>query len=317
RCVTGWAGSLQSPSIPGDAGWPDQGTTKRVAGRKGVAAVAAPTTAATKCRPWMTHAHVGAATAAKDPSARLRSLPMPQSPRRHALALTLALALPAAALAQATDAARALAADATIVDAHIDAPGVLVSSWADLGEAAPDREFDYPRAREGGLDVAFMSIYTAARQDESGSAWQAANIQIDAMEALVARHPDRFALLTSPGEVERLRTGGRVLLPLGLENGGPIGDDLAQLTFFRDRGVSYITLAHSGNNRIADSSYTVEKRWNGLSPFGREVVREMNRLGIMVDVSHLSDDAVRQSIELSSVPVIASHSALRHFTPDF
>ena len=242
---------------------------------------------------------------------------MSRHPLRHALAFALALSLPAAALAQATDAARALAADAVIVDTHIDAPGVLVSSWADLGEAAPDREFDYPRAREGGLDVAFMSIYTSARQDESGEAWQAANRQIDAMEALVARHPDRFALLRSSADVDRLRAGGRVLLPMGLENGGPIGDDLAQLEFFRNRGISYITLAHSGNNRIADSSYTVEKRWNGLSPFGREVIREMNRLGIMVDVSHISDEATRQAIELSTVPVIASHSALRHFTPDF
>ncbi|MGY1531093.1 dipeptidase [Luteimonas sp. A649] len=234
-----------------------------------------------------------------------------------ALAFVLSLALAAPAAAQATDAARALAADALIVDTHIDAPGVLVDTWADLGVAAPDREFDYPRAREGGLDVAFMSIYTSARQDESGTAWQAANIQIDAIEALAARHPDRFAILTSPRDVERLMAGGRVLLPLGMENGAPLGDDLAQLAFFHDRGVRYITLAHSANNRLADSSYTVEKRWNGLSPFGREVVREMNRLGIMVDVSHLSDDAVRQAVELSSVPVIASHSALRHFTPDF
>src|SRR5690606_12197320 len=141
--------------------------------------------------------------------------------------------------------------------------------------------------------------------------------QIDVVEALAARHPDRFALLASPRDVERLRKGGRVLLPMGLENGAPLGDDLAQLDFFRKRGISYITLAHSANNRIADSSYTVEKRWNGPSPFGPEVVLEMNRLGIMVDVSHLSDDAVRQAVELSSVPVIASHSALRHFTPDF
>jgi len=242
---------------------------------------------------------------------------MSRTTDRLALALALALIAPGAVLAQATDAARALAADALIVDTHIDAPGVLVSRWADLGQAAPDREFDYPRAREGGLDVAFMSIYTSARQDETGTAWQAANAQIDAIEALAARHPDRFALLTSPGDVERLRTGGRVLLPLGMENGAPIGDDLSQLAFFHARGIRYITLAHSGNNRIADSSYTVEKRWNGLSPFGRDVIAEMNRLGIMVDVSHLSDAAVRQAVELSTVPVIASHSALRHFTPDF
>ena len=242
---------------------------------------------------------------------------MPRHLRRSTLALAFAFALPAAALAQATDAARALAQDAVIVDTHIDAPGILLDTWADLGQPAPDREFDYPRAREGGLDVAFMSIYTSAAQDDDGSAWQVANAQIDAIEALAARHPDRFAILTSPCDVHRLRKGGRVLLPMGMENGAPIGDDLKQLGFFFDRGIRYITLAHSANNRISDSSYTLEKKWQGLSPFGREVVAEMNRLGIMVDVSHLSDAAVAQAVELSKVPVIASHSALRHFTPGF
>lgn len=236
------------------------------------------------------------------------------------LILLCCLALGAAAPAFAADAppqARALARDAVIVDTHIDAPGALMSKWADLGKAAPDREFDWPRARDGGLDVAFMSIYTSALQDDDGSAWQVANTMIDAIEALAARHPDKFAILTSPGDVERLRDGGRVLLPLGMENGAPIGDDLARLRFFFDRGIRYITLAHSANNRISDSSYALEKQWNGLSPFGREVVAEMNRLGIMVDVSHLSDAAVREAVALSRVPVIASHSALRHFTPGF
>ncbi|MBJ6981140.1 dipeptidase [Luteimonas sp. MC1572] len=231
--------------------------------------------------------------------------------------LAIALAAPTLALAQSTDAARALAADAVIVDTHIDAPGILVETWADLGVSAPDREFDYPRARAGGLDVAFMSIYTSPREDDAGSAWQSANAQIDAVEALAARHPDRFAIVTSPRDVEQLRQGGRVLLPLGMENGAPIGDDLAQVAFFHARGVRYITLAHSANNRISDSSYTIEKKWDGLSPFGREVVAEMNRLGMMVDVSHLSDAAVAQAVALSRVPVIASHSALRHFTPGF
>lgn len=238
--------------------------------------------------------------------------------RRHALfCCTMMLAIADVSAREAPDAARRLAQDAVIVDTHIDAPGALASKWADLGVEAPDREFDYPRARAGGLDVAFMSIYTSARRDEEGTAWQAANMQIDAVEALAARHPDKFAILRSPGDVDALRAGGRVLLALGMENGAPIGDDLAELQRFFDRGVRYVTLAHSANNRIADSSYTLEKRWNGLSPFGREVVAEMNRLGIMVDVSHLSDDAVRQAVELSRVPVIASHSALRHFTPGF
>lgn len=222
-----------------------------------------------------------------------------------------------ASAADAPDAARRLAHDAVIVDTHIDAPGILLDKWADLGMAADDREFDYPKARAGGLDVAFMSIYTSAAQDEDGSAWQVANTMIDGVEALAARHPDKFALLRSPRDVDTLRANGRVLLPLGMENGAPIGDKLDNLQFFFDRGVRYVTLAHSGNNRIADSSYTLQKKWNGLSPFGRQVVQEMNRLGIMVDVSHLGDASAKEAIALSAVPVIASHSAFRHFTPDF
>lgn len=243
--------------------------------------------------------------------------------RRLILSCCLSLAIPVSvSAADAPAAATELARDAIIVDTHIDAPGALRKKWADLGMASPDREFDYPRARAGGLDVAFMSIYTSAAQDDDGSAWQVANTMIDAVQALAARHPDKFAILTSPGDVDGLLDkgssgGGRVLLPMGMENGAPIGDDIQNLKFFFDRGVRYITLAHSANNRISDSSYALEKKWNGLSPFGREVVTEMNRLGIMVDVSHLSDAAVKQAVELSTVPVIASHSALRHFTPGF
>ncbi|MFC5569875.1 dipeptidase [Lysobacter yangpyeongensis] len=231
-----------------------------------------------------------------------------------ALLVSLPLSL---AHAQATDAARRLAHDAIVVDTHIDAPSELIDHWYDLGEATPSREFDYPRAREGGLDVAFMSIYTSAEEDDAGTAWQSAHTQIDAVEALVQRHPDRFALLRSPRDLARLQKGGKVLLALGMENGAPIGDDLKQLAAFHARGVRYITLAHGRNNRISDSATDTAPRWHGLSPFGREVVKEMNRLGIMVDVSHLSEDAIRQAVEASSVPVIASHSALRHFTPDF
>ncbi|HVI24762.1 MAG TPA: membrane dipeptidase [Xanthomonadaceae bacterium] len=236
---------------------------------------------------------------------------------RTLLAAALACALSLSAHAAAPDAATRLVQDAVIVDTHIDAPGMLTDRWMDLGEAAQGREFDYPKARAGGLDVAFMSIYTSPKQDADGTAWQAANEMIDAVEALAQRHPDRFALLRSPGDVERLRAGDRVLLPLGMENGAPLGDDLANVRFFFDRGVRYITLAHSAANRIADSSYALERKWHGLSPFGRQVVAEMNRLGIMVDVSHISDESAREAIALSKAPVIASHSAFRHFTPDF
>lgn len=239
-----------------------------------------------------------------------------QMPSRYVATLALLLLMENSLAAGSPDASQ-FAQDALIVDTHIDAPTELLVEWHDLGTLTPSREFDYPRAREGGLDVAFMSIYTSPDEDRLGTARQIAHRQIDAVEAMVGRHPDKFALLTSPGDVERLRAGNHVLLALGMENGAPLGDDLGQLAQFHARGVRYITLAHSASNRISDSSYDPNRQWQGLSPFGRKVVSEMNRLGIMVDVSHLSDAAAMQAINLSSVPVIASHSGLRHFTPGF
>ena len=204
-----------------------------------------------------------------------------------------------------------------VVDTHIDAPTLLMEKWADLGTSAPDREFDYPRARAGGLAVAFMSIYTSAEQDLAGTATQAAHRQIDAVEALAMRHPDKFAILRTPRDIARLRGDGRVLLPLGMENAAPLGEDLSLLRVFHGRGIRYVTLAHGAANRYADSSYDIEKKWGGLSPLGREAIVEMNRLGIMVDVSHLSDAAAAQAIAASRSPVIASHSSFRGLTPGF
>ena len=238
-------------------------------------------------------------------------------PCRSLLAAAILFAGSTVSAQDASEAARQLAQDAIIVDTHIDAPGILLSRWADLGVEAPDREFDYPRAREGGLDVAFMAIYTSHGRDEAGTARQHAHNQIDAVEALTARHPDKFAIVTSPGDVESLRAGGKVLLAMGMENGGPLEDDLSLVETFFDRGVRYIGLTHSGNNRLGDSSYPLEKKANGLTDFGRQVVAEMNRLGMIVDVSHLSDDTTRDVIETSTAPVIASHSGFRHFTPGF
>jgi membrane dipeptidase len=223
----------------------------------------------------------------------------------------------AASADEALSPAQRFARDAVIVDTHIDAPSELLDGWRDLGVDVPDREFDYPRARQGGLDVAFMSIYTSPGDDSAGTARQKAHQQIDAVEAMAARHPDRFGLLTSPGDAVRLSENRRVKLSLGMENGAPIGDDLSQLGVFHARGVRYITLAHSHSNRIADGSYSLHRPHGGLSPFGERVVAEMNRLGIMVDVSHLSDDAVRDVLRIAKAPVIASHSGLRKFTPGF
>jgi membrane dipeptidase len=229
----------------------------------------------------------------------------------------LLLLMPAITVAAAPD-AREFAQQALIVDTHIDAPSELLKSWRDLCDGTPDREFDSPKAHEGGLDVAFMSIYTSPEDDAAGSARQKAHMEIDAVEALAARCPQSFAKISAPGDYLHLRgEEGRVLLALGMENGAPIGDDLSQLEVFRDRGVRYITLAHSHSNRIADGSYSLDRPWHGLSPFGEKVVAEMNALGIMVDVSHLSDESVEDVLRVAMAPVIASHSGLRHFTPGF
>ncbi len=129
-------------------------------------------------------------------------------------------------------------------------------------------------------------------------------------------HPTEFALATSPNEVRQIATTEAVALPLGMENGAGLGGELDNVEHFYDRGIRYITLTHGAHNRLGDSSYDdAEPRWNGLSPFGEQVIAEMNRLGIMVDVSHVTDATALDAIEQSDAPVIASHSSCRHFTP--
>lgn len=210
--------------------------------------------------------------------------------------------------------ARGLAKKILILDTHIDVPHRMQGISSDLSSVTSEGEFDYPRARSGGLDAAFMSIYVPASQ-QAGGARQMADRLIDFVESMEEKWPHAFEIVTSVEQVERAFGTGRVGLGLGMENGAGIEEDLANLTHFYKRGIRYITLTHSKNNAICDSSYDPERRWNGLSPFGREVVREMNRLGIMIDVSHVSDETFWQVLELSQAPVIASHSSCRRFTP--
>ncbi len=213
--------------------------------------------------------------------------------------------------------AQELAKSALIVDTHIDVPIRLNKTWEDVSQSAPGGEFDYPRAVQGGLDLPFMSIYTPSSTEAEGSAFQLANQLIDGMEALVGRAPDKFVIVRSPAEARAAKAAGKIGIALGMENGSPVKAKLENVKFFYDRGVRYITLAHGLSNHISDSSYDKNHQWNGLSPFGREAVIEMNRLGIMVDISHVSDEAFYDAIEVSKVPVIASHSSARHFTPGF
>jgi len=162
-----------------------------------------------------------------------------------------------------------------------------------------------------------MSIYVPASNQETGDAKEVADELIDMVEGLIRKDPDKFGLVTNVAQARARLDDGVVGLALGIENGAPVQGSLENLRHFFDRGVRYITLAHSKANHICDSSYDEERRWNGLSPFGREVVGEMNRLGMMIDVSHVTDEAFGHVMELSRAPVIASHSSCRHFTPEW
>jgi len=204
-----------------------------------------------------------------------------------------------------------------LVDTHVDVPYRLQEEWSDVTESTMDGDFDYPRARKGGLNIPFMSIYTPAELEEEGGSFELANLLIDRVEALVGRAPNKFVIVKTTGEAEDAMKRGLMGLAMGMENGTPLEGKLENVAFFKQRGINYITLAHSLSNHISDSSYDEEHQWNGLSPFGKEVVAEMNRQGIMIDISHVSDQAFWQVLELSAVPVIASHSSARHFTPDW
>ena len=210
-----------------------------------------------------------------------------------------------------------------ITDGHVDLPYRLKGddfnpeTDADILISTDDGDFDYERSVAGGLDAPFMSIYIPARYQEEGGAKELADSLIDLVTAITELHPDKFALAVSPSDVQANFDAGKISLPMGMENGAPIGDDLANVAYFQERGIRYITLTHSKNNLICDSSYDTTRLWNGLSPFGEEVVKEMNRVGIMVDVSHISDSTFYDVMALTNVPVIASHSSCRHFTPDF
>jgi len=204
-----------------------------------------------------------------------------------------------------------------LLDTHVDVPYRLEEEWSDVTEKTEDGDFDYERARRGGLNIPFMSIYTPAESEAEGDSFELANRLIDRVEALVGRAPKKFAIVKTTTQAEKATTMGLMGLAMGMENGSPLEGKLENVAFFKQRGISYITLTHSLSNHISDSSYDEERQWNGLSPFGKEVVAEMNRQGIMIDISHVSDEAFWQVLELSKVPVIASHSSARNFTPDW
>ena len=211
-----------------------------------------------------------------------------------------------------------------ITDGHVDLPYrltvknfKLTKEFLGIPIETTEGDFDYVRAKKGGLDAPFMSIYIPASYQETGGAKEFADTLIDMVSGIAAAHPDKFAITTSPAQAELNFKKGIISLPMGMENGAPIEDKLENVQYFHERGIRYITLTHSKDNLICDSSYDTTRTWNGLSAFGKDVVLEMNKVGIMVDISHVSDSTFYQVMELTKAPCIASHSSARKFTPDF
>lgn len=210
-----------------------------------------------------------------------------------------------------------------IADGHVDFPERLKEKKIVLTEETKSivlsdlgGEFDYTRAKKGGHTSPFMSIYIPAsyqQQNDMGKAF--ADSLISNVRAIPALFPDKFALANTPTEVETNFKAGKISLPMGMENGAPIGNDLKNLQYFFDQGIRYITLTHNKDNQICDSSGDTTHTWNGLSPFGVKVVEEMNRLGIMVDISHVDDSTFYQVMKRTKAPCIASHSSCRAFAP--
>ena len=203
-----------------------------------------------------------------------------------------------------------------IVDTHIDTPYRNFRNELNIFDGTNTGQFDLPRAQQGGLSVAFMSIYTPASAAEEGTSKSIALEQIDwVLET--AESTDAIGIATCVADVRKLHKEGTLAFALGLENGSPLEGDPANMKAFADLGIRYVTLAHSRSNEFSDSSYDENEPLQGLSDAGRELVHEMNRQGIMIDISHLTDKASWQVLELSRNPVLATHSSLRHFIPGF
>jgi membrane dipeptidase len=201
-----------------------------------------------------------------------------------------------------------------IIDTHQDVPYRLQEKYEDISKTTTGH-FDYPRARKGGLDAVFMAAYVPPGDEEKKIARANAEMQINMVKHFAEKYPNKFETARSAAELRSQPVDEKVSLLIGIENGSALESKLENIKYFQDMGVCYITLTHSRNNSICDSSYDDSHKWQGLSPFGKEVIVEMNRLGMIVDISHVTDKAFHQVLEISEAPVVATHSSCRHFTP--
>lgn len=205
--------------------------------------------------------------------------------------------------------------DILSVDTHCDTPMSLDGSGYDLGKKNVDGCIDFPRMKEGRLDAEFFAVFTSQgpRDDSTLNQIHKEALKIfDTIYKNVGKYPSMAEIALKPDDAYKLKKEGKLAIFIGLENGYPIGKDIKRVKEFYDRGARYITLCHSANNDICDSSTDPKgAENNGLSAFGTEVVKEMNQLGMMIDVSHISDKSFYDVISNSTSPVIASHSSCR------
>lgn len=201
------------------------------------------------------------------------------------------------------------------VDTHCDTPMRLARSGFDLGSNNEKGCVDFPRMKEGGLDAEFFAIFIGQgpRDSMAFDLKHRTTLAIfDSIHRSVERYPEMADLALTPDDAYKIKAEGKVVVFIGIENGYAIGKDLPRLKEYYDLGARYITLCHSANNDICDSSTDpLGPEHNGLSAFGEEVVKEMNRLGMIIDISHLSDEAFYDVLRASKAPVIASHSSCR------
>jgi len=203
-----------------------------------------------------------------------------------------------------------------IIDSHIDWPEWILAFPEDISTRTQKGDFDLVRANTGGLNAALSVLYI-----NSGLNVDDSRKMVDSMLKIVEHYPevypDKFALARNPDDVRKNFSKGLFSLPLCLENGTPIGEDIEYLKYLKHIGIVYVTLCHNKTNQISDSNFDSDRRWKGLSPFGFKVIRELNHLGIMIDISHSTDSTVFQALRYSKSPIIATHSSCRYFVPGF
>ena len=197
-----------------------------------------------------------------------------------------------------------------VIDLHCDTPMRIISEGFDLGQLHDYGQVDIPRMRQGGVTGVFFSIYTSATSQTPKQASKRALEIIDTVTEQVARHPADLVLATSADEVVQAKQENKIAILMGVEGGHMIDSSVAALGTLFGLGVRYLTLTHSAHTPWADSS-AAQPLSNGLTPLGREIVQEMNRLGMMIDVSHISDQTFYDALEASSAPIVASHSSCR------